>query len=78
MPIPLDLCAKPDHQDFGYTYVRPPITDEPTERVLFFGCVGCSDDSFRERFPDCPPDHRPYHHQHGCHACDIKVPTRFL
>ena len=35
MPIPLGPCANPDHQDLGYSNVRPPATDEPTEWVLF-------------------------------------------
>ena len=78
MPIPLGPCANPDHQDLGYSNIRPPATDEPTERVLFFGCIGCSDDSFKKHFLDCPSDHRPYRHQHGCHACDTRVPGRFF
>ena len=78
MPIPLHPCGNTDHKNLGYSNVRPPVTDEPTEQVLFFGCMGCSDDSFMERFPNCPPHHRPYRHQNGCHACDAKVPGRLF
>ena len=69
MTIPLEPCAKPDH-DRGYSFVRRPTTDDPKERVLFFGCLDCAHESFSQRYPHCPPSHRPYRYQSGCHACN--------
>ena len=85
MVILLEPCEKTEHEGFGFTnpvfnpdqkqtrYPRP----ENGDRVLFFGCVGCDDDQYRELMPLCPEKHRPWRYfsqnSIGCRACDHYV-----
>ena len=75
---PIGPCRKRGHEKGAYTFVLTPRTDDPEERVLYFGCVGCSDEKFRALMPRCPESHRPYRYWTqdadqtpiaGCHAC---------
>ena len=80
MPIPTETCTNQDHRDLGFSYIVYPKTDDPKERVLFFGCIGCWDDRFTQKFPDCPEKHRPYRFSNsfneGCHACRTYQPVQ--
>ena len=83
----MEPCRKRGHENRAYTFALTPRTDDPAERVLYFGCVGCSDEKFRALIPRCPESHRPYRYWTqdanqtsiaGCHACGAAaraVPT---
>ena len=75
---PMEPCRKQGHEKGGYTFLVIPRRDDPEERVLYFGCTGCSEERSRELTPRCPESHRPYRYwtqdadqtpMAGCHAC---------
>lgn len=93
MVILLEPCKKTEHEEFGYTRLvftldqkqNPIPKPENGKRVLFYGCLGCDDDRYKELIPQCPESHRPYRYfsqntnryfsqnRIGCHACDHYV-----